>query len=66
MSENATVIAHPELNVALPNIATGLQSVATEGLVVHLVRCVLQVLQIAPNDKMRPTQHTYVRNFHQD
>ena len=43
------MIGHPELNVALPNVATGLQPVAAEGLIVHLVRCVLQVLEIAPD-----------------
>ena len=47
------MVGHTELNVALPNVATGLEPVATEGLVVHLVRRVLQILEIAPDDKMK-------------
>lgn len=47
------MVGHPELNVALPNVATGLQPVATEGLVMHLVRRILQVLEIAPDDKIK-------------
>lgn len=63
-SEKATVIDHLLLNVALPNVAAGLQSVATEGLVVHLVCSVLQILEIAPEDTQDEDQHAISTKNH--